>query len=400
MTLSFDLSAYHYNLPKERIARYPLSSRDSARLLVWKKGIISHHHFGELPRLLQPSATLVFNTTRVIPARLFFRKGTGALIEIFFLGPSDPSTPLEEALQRQGNVRWLCKVRNLRRWKGMLVQHHHRWQLTAHLEKRVDHGVIVRFEWVPPEKSFAEILDVFGRIPLPPYLHRLDEAVDRHRYQTVFARWPGSVAAPTASLHFSESLLAELRNRFVVVELTLHVGAGTFQPIRSHDPYSHAMHSEQIRISRLAIRQLAQAQHITAVGTTAVRTLESLYWYARHFMALLRSSDPMPPLVIGRFPYADRRQGGPSFREAMHMLVEKMDREGISAIEGHTRLFIIPPYDFRAVDSLITNFHLPRSTLLLLVDAFVRGNWRPIYETALQMGYRFLSYGDASLLIP
>ncbi len=391
------LSDYDYSLPPAQIARYPLPLRAAARLLVYRRGRIGHHRFYELPALLPPETTVVINTTRVVPARLFFRKATGALIEVLCLGPAESGQPPEAALRARGQVRWECKVGNLRRWKGPLVRQSAGIRLTAELSGRRAAHAIVRFRWEPAGKTFAEVLEAFGHIPLPPYLDREAEPVDRQRYQTVFARQEGAVAAPTASLHFTPALMEKLRGRFPVAEVILHVGAGTFQPIRTADPAQHPMHAESVRIHRSEIEKLAAAAHITAVGTTAARTLESLYWHA---MAARFGGGNPGHLDVSRFSYREQWSPIPPFREMMGWLSQQMDTHAIDHISGQTRLFIMPPYVFRAVQGMITNFHLPRSTLLLLVDAFVKGAWRPIYEEALRTGYRFLSYGDTSLLLP
>ncbi len=391
------LSDYDYPLPEERIARYPLPRRDAARLLVYRSGDISHHRFDALADLLPPDTTLVINTTRVVPARLYFRKLSGALIEVLCLEPAREGFPIEQALQEKGESVWECKVRNLRRWKGPLVQEAEGIRITAELTARKGAHALVRFRWSPPSAAFAEILEKLGRIPLPPYLERDDEPIDRKRYQTVFARWEGAVAAPTAGLHFTPELMSAVRRRFPVVEVLLHVGAGTFQPVQTSDPRRHQMHDEPISVTRATLQQLARAAHITAVGTTAARTLESLYWHA----AAARYGDAdVAGLDVPQFPYQSSWPRLPDFSEMMDWLYSQMTVAGIDRISGKTRLFIMPPYVFRAVDGLITNFHLPRSTLLLLVDAFVKGQWRPIYQEALDKGYRFLSYGDASLLLP
>ncbi len=394
MSGGVSLAEYTYPLPEDRVARYPLPERDRARLLWYREGEVRHHRFYELPELLPAHTTLVINTTRVVPARLFFRKPTGALIEVFCLEPESASVPIEQALSARGSARWKCKVRNIRRWRGGLERNEGGRRLRARLVRREGADAVVHFEWEPAEASFAEVLEVFGKVPLPPYLGRDDEPSDRAWYQTVFAEHPGAVAAPTASLHFSEALMAKVKQRFPVVEVTLHVGAGTFQPIRGEDVAAHPMHAEQVVVSAEAVRRLAESDHITAVGTTAVRTLESLYWYALKVM----ERGGLPPFRMGRFPYREGDDPAVSFAELMGRLARRMEEEGVDEIRGLTRLFIVPPYRFRAVDALVTNFHLPRSTLLLLVDAFVGGKWRVIYEAALREGYRFLSYGDASLL--
>ena len=384
---------YSYELPKERIALFPLPERDQSKLLVYKEGAIEHFKFTQLPDFLPPKSSLFFNNTRVIPARLYFQKETGATIELFLLNPVWPSTLVQLAMESKQSNRWVCTIGNLKRWPNgtKLIKNIHNITISATLVDRA--AGIVEFNWTPAELSFAEIISQAGHTPLPPYLNRQTEESDRFRYQTVYSDLDGAVAAPTAGLHFTNRILEDLRNQGHKIEfLTLHVSAGTFQPVKAENVVEHPMHSEQIIVTPENIIELLSANSTVAVGTTSLRTLESLYWYGVKLI-----NDPSLAFEIAQFdPY--RLATKISKSEALDAIQKKIERENLESITGETSIMIMPGYDFKVVDALITNFHQPESTLMLLVAAFVGTDWKHIYDEAMKNEYRFLSYGDSSLL--
>ncbi len=385
-----------YVLPEDRIAKHPLEQRDRSRLLVYRGGHITDRLFRELPDELPPDSLLVLNDTRVVHARLVFHRATGAQIECMLLKPAD-GRPIELALTDRGSSTWWCMLGNVKRWKGEeLTSDKEGQRLSMVREAQVNGEHLVRFSW-RGEGSFLEQLDHFGQMPLPPYMRRAAAAADDERYNTVFAEHPGSVAAPTASLHFTPEVLQALAQRGIsTAKVTLHVGAGTFLPVKSATMEGHAMHSEEVHLPRQAVEQLLRQQGrapIVPVGTTAMRTVESLYWFGAE---IWQGGDP-PQMDIGQWrPYGEK--GGPHAAEALRAALGWMEKHGKDAITGHTRLLIAPGYHFKLCDALITNFHQPRSTLLLLVGALIGPHWRGVYAHALDHGYRFLSYGDSSLL--
>ncbi|MFN8239643.1 MAG: S-adenosylmethionine:tRNA ribosyltransferase-isomerase [Bacteroidales bacterium] len=396
------IADYIYELPEGRIAQYPLEKRDESRLLVYKAGKISDDKFYSLPSWLQPNSLLIFNNTRVIKARLLFRKESGAAIEIFCLEPFDPS---DYALTFSSPVPvvWKCLAGNLRRWRSGPVYLKFHLGGKEHVLKAEKLGaenkdLLVRFSWDVPGMVFSEVLEAAGHVPLPPYIGRSDEPSDIGRYQTIYSDINGSVAAPTAGLHFTPTVFESLAKSDISVDyLTLHVGAGTFLPVKSELISSHEMHAEHFQVSSGTIRNLlAKRGSVIAVGTTSARTLESLYWLG---IKLLR--DPVQD--YGEFfidqwdPY--KEQVDVPIEKALGCLLDFMNKKGLDSINASTRLIIVPGYRFRVVSGLVTNFHQPGSTLLLLVSAFTGQNWKVIYEHALKNGYRFLSYGDSSLLI-
>ncbi len=400
MTGKINLCDYQYHLPEERIARYGLPQRDQARLLVYHRGRIDHHRFSQLPHILPASATLFFNNTKVISARLYFQRKTGALIEIFLLNPATAGTSIYDTLSAKGRVTYQCTIGNLKKWKdGEILQTQltvkgHNLILQARLADRS--ARVVEFSWDKREITFGDILDHTGHTPLPPYLKRPDEPQDKERYQTVYSKEPGAVAAPTAGLHFTETTLQALRNRGITMqELTLHVSAGTFQPIKVDDVSKHPMHREEVIISKDNIRALMEAPYPVAVGTTAMRTLESLYWYG----VLLHHKPGSRFHITKDLPYRLQEDNLPDLQQVCRLVLEEMQRQKVDKIQGTTEIFIYPGYQFQVCRGLVTNFHLPGSTLILLVAAFVGEDWRLIYESALQEGYRFLSFGDSSLLL-
>lgn len=387
---------YIYDLPENCIAQYPLIQRDHSNLLLYREGSINHHKFFNLPELLAPNATLFFNDTRVIPARLIFRKQTGAQIEVFLLNPLDNTKPVQLALQATENATWHCTIGNLKRWKkGTSIQLVlDNIVLMATLTNGKDGTV--SFSWTPGELSFAEVVERLGQTPLPPYLNRDAEAADKSRYQTVYSKCEGAVAAPTAGLHFTNNIINELEVRSIKSEfLTLHVSAGTFQPIKHENAIDHTMHSEQVVVTLKNLETLLEADRkIIAVGTTSLRTLESLYWFG----VKLLSGGSRDFVVEQGDPYKINNIKLPTRQEAFERVLSEIGPD--KPLVGHTSIYIVPGYTFKVCDGLITNFHQPGSTLMLLVAAFVGPAWKQIYGEALRNGYRFLSYGDSSLLLP
>ena len=392
---------YDYPLPDERIAKFPLQQRDSSQLLVYKEGAISQYHFADLPSQLPQDVMLVFNNTRVIQARMHFRKATGALIEIFCL---EPLSPVDYALSLQSTTscRWLCLVGNAKKWKEGALQltftHEGREVvLSAQRISQQGDGFEVEFAWNDATLTFGDILEALGELPIPPYLNRATQESDKTTYQTVYSKIEGSVAAPTAGLHFTPAVLDALHEKGIPThELTLHVGAGTFKPVKSDTIEQHEMHTEYISVSRSLIETLCNSpRRVVAVGTTSVRTLESLYYIA---LTLLRNPQATAEeLRVQQWaPYGDNPEL--SRQEAMQFILDYLDRTGADRLVSATRIIIAPGYRFHIVDAIVTNFHQPRSTLLLLVSAFVAGDWTSIYDYALSHDFRFLSYGDSSLL--
>jgi S-adenosylmethionine:tRNA ribosyltransferase-isomerase len=386
---------FSYALPAERIAEFPLHYRDQSKLLVYRKGKITHHTFTSLGDLLPAQSTLFFNNTRVIPARLHFTKSSGALIEIFLLSPVAPSSRMEEVMASQHSCMWDCTIGNLKRWKdhSELTLSTPGLTFTARLHNRATATVV--FTWTSGF-SFAEAIEQLGATPLPPYIKREVQTTDKERYQTVYSQSAGAVAAPTAGLHFTERVLADLEQRGIQKQfLTLHVSAGTFQPVKTADALDHPMHQEQVVVQRENLEAVLKSSYTVAVGTTAMRTLESLYWFG---VKLLH--DPGSDFVITQQdPYSDWNRL-PEMSEAIEKVIHYMEQHQRNTLTGHTSIYIYPGYRFRVCRGLITNFHLPGSTLILLVAAFVGNDWRKMYDEALAHNYRFLSYGDSSLLLP
>lgn len=398
--LSIDDYAYH--LPEERIARYPVSPRDSSKLLVYRDGQIQQGVFRDLPDCLPERSLLVCNNTKVIRARLFFRKETGASIEIFCLEPFSPAD-YARSFQSEGSCEWLCLVGNLKKWKqGRLVREldidGRQVRFEAEQLGQYDKNQRIRFSWTPSDIRFASLLEAAGTMPIPPYLNRETEQSDERNYQTVYSRIEGSVAAPTAGLHFTPEVLKAIESHQITRrELTLHVSASTFQPVKSEQMEGHPMHLEYILADRSLIEALVQAEgRIVAVGTTSVRTIESLYWFGVHFLEQDGSSAGDEWVLDQWYPY--QAHADYSLKTALNALLAHLDQTHDEVFHAATRLLIAPSYRFRAVDAMLTNFHQPKSTLLLLVSAFVGDDWRTIYQYALQNDFRFLSYGDSSLL--
>lgn len=413
-TQNLRIHDYNYLLPDERIAKYPLDERDHSKLLLRNShGAITEDRFEHLPDYLPAGALMVFNNTKVIRARLHFHKSTGALIEIFCL---EPHTPLDYQLSfaAMGSVTWTCLVGNLKKWKSGTLERRltvggRTLFLTAERVGESGTGFDVHFAWDLADVSWSEVLEAMGELPIPPYLNRATEERDLTTYQTVYSKVKGSVAAPTAGLHFTDRVLRALDAKGIERnELTLHVGAGTFKPVKTTYISDHTMHSEWIAVPRLTIeRLLAHDCRCIAVGTTSVRTLESLYYIGVRLHET-RTAGATPTDEVLSVPqwfpydYADRMATKGSTElptaEALQEILDYLDREGLTTLHTATRIIIAPGYDYKIVKTIITNFHQPQSTLLLLVSAFVGGAWRPIYDYALDHGFRFLSYGDSSLL--
>ncbi len=392
-----------YDLPDERIAKFPLKRRDESKLLVYDHGKVSASVFKELPSFLPSSALLVFNNTRVIQARLHFRKQTGALIEVFLLEPAEPAD-YEQIFQTTGHCSWLCMIGNLKKWKGEVLQcsavcRGKKVTLSATYVETRGTSHLVEFSWDSADVSWADLLDAVGELPIPPYLNRATEESDKLTYQTVYSKIKGSVAAPTAGLHFTPEVLQAIDKRGIDrEELTLHVGAGTFRPVKCEEIADHEMHTEYIAVRRQTIEKLLlHGGKAVAVGTTSVRTLESLYYIG---LKLRRNPDlSEEEMHVGQWePY--ETEDNISVTDALQEVLDYLDRHSLQVLHTSTQIIIAPGYDYKIVNMLITNFHQPGSTLLLLVSAFLKGDWRKVYDFALAHDFRFLSYGDSSLLIP
>ena len=396
------IEEFNYPLPDERIAKFPLTKRDESKLLVYRNGKIDEAVFKQLSDYLPQGSMLVYNNTRVIQARMLFQKETGAQIEVFCL---EPVIPHDYALvfQQTESCSWLCLVGNLKKWKEGALHKTIRMDdkevvLSAERIKTTGDSHLVRFSWNNPQVTFAELLDAAGILPIPPYLHRETRESDLQTYQTVYSKIKGSVAAPTAGLHFTPDVLAGLDAKgFTREEVTLHVGAGTFKPVKSEVIGDHEMHTEFISVRRSAIENIrTNLGRIIAVGTTSVRTLESLYYMGR---TLVNNPDATSEeLVVTQWtPYNDAEEV--TAHEALTALLDYLDRNQTDTLLSATQIMIAPGYEFKIVKGIITNFHQPKSTLLLLISAFVNGNWKSIYNYALDNDFRFLSYGDSSLLL-
>lgn len=404
-----NISDYTYGLPDGRIASYPTERRDASKLLLYNKGEISHAVFSSLPDYLPEGALMIFNNTKVVPARLLFRRDTGAMIEIFCLEPAEPED-YNLSFATTSTCVWKTIVGNKKKWKGepikLYVPENHSavldcLNLSAVLEDSSGGNVLVRFTWDGGE-PFSKVMEMCGRVPIPPYLHRESESIDGERYQTLYASYRGSVAAPTAGLHFTEEVLSGLRGRGIDCEnVCLHVGAGTFLPVKSDAIEGHTMHSEPFSISTNILDKILQVKDnkpIIAVGTTSVRTLESIYWLGAE--CAVKGPAVWEPSPVGQWVPYTTELGRVPLKEALEALRAYARERGTDKVACRTRIIIVPSYRFRVVDWLITNFHQPKSTLLLLIAALIGEDWRKVYAYALDNGFRFLSYGDSSLLIP
>jgi S-adenosylmethionine:tRNA ribosyltransferase-isomerase len=395
------IEEYDYDLPDTRVAKFPEQKRDHSNLLVYNKGVITSDQFYNLPNYLS-GKVLFFNNTKVIKARLLFKRVTGATIEIFCL---EPLSPFEYAkvFSSTEAVEWKCLVGNMKKWKEdelstEVIINGESHKLSAQKVELLDEGVLIRFYWDDSKICFGQILEAAGAIPIPPYLNRKQEEIDIDRYQTVYSKWEGSVAAPTAGLHFTDSVfsnLSEKDNKFA--ELTLHVGAGTFKPVKAENIDEHTMHTEHFSISLSTLEMLlANNGSIVAVGTTSVRTIESIYWLG---IKVLLSKTDIKELHLNQWD-AYNLPDTYSSEDVLNGLIALCKKSGVSHLVGSTQIMIAPGYKFKIVNALITNFHQPRSTLLLLVSALIGYRWKDVYDYALKNNFRFLSYGDSSLLIP
>ncbi len=404
-TQHIHISDYTYELPDERIAKFPISQRDHSKLLVYRHGEVSEDVFYHLPDYLPTGALMVFNNTKVIQARIHFRKETGALIEVFLLEPAVPSD-YELMFQTHGHCEWYCLVGNQKKWKEGSLRRSlevNGVTLTLQATRLGEHGTSqhIAFDWDNDKVSFAEILDAVGELPIPPYLNRETQESDKTTYQTVYSKIKGSVAAPTAGLHFTDQVLSELDAHGIDrEELTLHVGAGTFKPVKSEEIGGHEMHSEYISVRKQTLEKLLRHHSSAiAVGTTSVRTLESLY-----YMGVKLEQNPNlteEQLHVNQWePYQLSAEQEITPEKAIQNLLDYLKRNDLNTLHTSTQIIIAPGYQYKIVKMLVTNFHQPQSTLLLLVSAFVHGDWRKIYDYALAHDFRFLSYGDSSLLIP
>lgn len=422
-TKHIKISDYNYDLPDERIAKFPIAQRDHSKLLVYKHGEVSDDVFHHLPTYLPQGALMIFNNTKVIQARLHFRKETGALIEVFLMEPAEP-TDYELMFQTTGHCSWLCMIGNLKKWKeGSLKRDFeikgNKLTLSATMrrgdalgseaQEMVAKGggtnYWVDFDWDNDKVSFAEILEAVGELPIPPYLNRKTEESDKTTYQTVYSKIKGSVAAPTAGLHFTDAVLKDLDAHGIDrEEVTLHVGAGTFKPVKSLEIEGHQMHTEYIVVHRRSLEKLIKhGCRVIAVGTTSVRTIESLYYMGVHLLKHPEANEE--DLHVKQWdPYELSEDGnlvdGITPMQAIQSIIDYLDRNGLEALHSSTQIIIAPGYQYKIVKMLVTNFHQPQSTLLLLVSAFLKGDWKKVYDYALSHDFRFLSYGDSSLLIP
>ena len=396
------ISEFTYPLTDERIAKFPLEKRDESKLLVYKNSRILEDRFTHLADYLDGYSLVVLNDTKVVRARLLFRKPTGSVIEVFCLEPVSPTTEIQLAFQQKGSCTWKCLVGNAKRWKvGVLEStvetNFGNVLLKVEMLSHEGDSFILKFAWQPEILTFAEVLEVAGKVPLPPYLHREANPSDALTYQTVYARYEGSVAAPTAGLHFTPGIFQTLKNRQISHDyVTLHVGAGTFKPVGDEGLEKHEMHTEQIVVNKQTIEKLIENQgKILAVGTTSVRTLESLFWYG-----VKLEKEPDAGFLIHQFdPYHAEFAGEISTEKALQNIIKMMNARGICQIHGFTQLMIVPGYKYRLISGMVTNFHQPQSTLLLLIAAWLGDSWKDIYNYALNHEFRFLSYGDACLFV-
>lgn len=394
-----EIKNFTYELPDAKIAKYPLAERDMSKLLVYDKGKLSESIYRNISDFIPPHSLLIFNNTKVIQARLFFKNSNGANVEIFCLEPVVENTEMASFMSQSCKVRWKCMIGRVAKWKEKQLHYNHaEFTLTAEITERLPDSFIVEFSWYPTQFTFAEVLEKTGMMPIPPYLKRESEETDETRYQTVYARHKGSVAAPTAGLHFTESLIQQLRQKNIAIdEVTLHVGAGTFKPVKSALMQEHIMHAEWIDVMQETIENLMNAEQdsIIAVGTTSLRTIETLYWMG--VKALLYPNATLQQLEIQQWDVYEL----PSYYtliQALQGLLQFMKQNQSTRLICKTQILIAPPYKLKVARALITNFHQPNSTLLLLVAAVVGENWKTVYNYALENNFRFLSYGDGSLL--
>ena len=400
---TLSIKDFTYSLPEERIAKYPLAERDASKLLIYKEADIAEDIYKNISDHLPENSLLVFNDTKVVAARLLFQKSTGGIIEIFCLEPHEQYPDITTAMMQHEKVQWNCLIGGASKWKHgqilekKIIQNSKVLILNArYIEKEVD-SFIVELSWNDSLLSFAEVLHLFGAIPLPPYIKREAEVNDAERYQTVYAHYEGSVAAPTAGLHFTKTVLQKLKDKNIHTNfVTLHVGAGTFKPVKTERMKEHEMHAEHFTVSKTTIQNLIDHldKNIIAVGTTSLRTLESLYWLG----VKQPTVNSQQSMEIAQWEVYDHKEKKISPKEALENLIKWMDEKYRVALTAKTQIIIAPGYQFKIVNGLITNFHQPQSTLLLLVAAFIGSDWRNVYKYALENNFRFLSYGDGSLL--
>ena len=400
---TLSIKDFTYSLPEERIAKYPLAERDASKFLVYKKENITEDVYKNVADHIPSNSLLVFNDTKVVEARLLFQKPTGGIIEIFCLEPHEQYADITTAMLQHEKVLWHCLIGGASKWKhGQILEKKISYNskelvLNARYIEKLTESFIVELAWKDSSLSFAEVLHLFGAIPLPPYIKREVEESDSERYQTVYAHYEGSVAAPTAGLHFTEKVFQKLKEKNIDTDfVTLHVGAGTFKPVKAEMMKDHEMHAEYFTVSKTLIQNLIDHldKNIVAVGTTSLRTLESLYWLGvetRHALSLHERTEITQWRV-----YDD--DGKIPAKEALNNLINRMDKKGLAHLTAKTQIIIAPGYQFKIVNGLITNFHQPQSTLLLLVAAFIGKSWKEVYQYALKNNFRFLSYGDGSIL--
>lgn len=394
------INDFTYHLPDERIAKYPLAERDNSKLLFYKNGLIEENSFKNCVEYLPENSQLIFNNTRVIHARLFFRKETGAKIEIFCLEPIEPAD-YQVAFQKKKRVIWKCMVGNSKKWKTSILKQEVEIEgkkiiIQAEKKEQIGNSFLIEFTWDKPI-SFAEIIEHAGTLPIPPYLNRETEDSDEETYQTVYAKIDGSVAAPTAGLHFTDDIFNQLSHKNISTnEITLHVGAGTFQPVKSEIISEHNMHHESVIIPKNIIEGFIEnPDKIIAVGTTSVRSLESLYWIGLQIEN--NTFNPNKPKVLQWEPY--EKESNISTKKALQNIVDYLNKTNKSIIQFSTQIIILPGYNFKIIIGMFTNFHQPQSTLLLLISAFLGSNWKKVYDFALANNFRFLSYGDSNLYL-
>lgn len=391
---------YHYDLPFDRIAKYPLQERDLSKLLVFKNQEVAESQYIHIDEFLAPNSLLFFNNTKVIPARMFFKTSTQKDIEVFCLEPVSSNVDVYSSMLQQNSTQWKCLVGGAAKWKEQFVfLNTDELQIKAEIKERLQGTFVLEFTWEPSTKTFAEVLQIAGAIPIPPYLKRATEDIDLIRYQTIYAQKEGSVAAPTAGLHFTDKVFEKLKSKHITpTYITLHVGAGTFKPVKSETMAEHDMHGEYIDVSLETIEYLYHHfdQSVTAVGTTSLRTLESLFWIGEK-IAQQPNIQPHELLVDQWQPYVSS-VNQISAKQALKHIIDFLNQHQLKTLYAKTSILIVPGYEFKIVNALVTNFHQPESTLILLIAAFIGEDWRKVYQYALDHDFRFLSYGDGSLL--